>query len=118
MRALRLMVMVSATAFAAGPVTVPAGRFAPLFGLDVGQSSFPVASFRLDVRPVSRAAFAEFLESNPAWQPGRAPRTLADGRYLASWGDERRPGAPVTEVSYFAARAYCGWKRGRLPTTL
>lgn len=113
-----LCVSLATSALAGEVVTLPAGRFAPLFGLDVGQSSFPVASFRLDVRPVSRAAFAEFLESNPAWQPGRAPRTLADGRYLASWGDERRPGAPVTEVSYFAARAYCGWKRGRLPTTL
>jgi formylglycine-generating enzyme required for sulfatase activity len=99
-------------------VTLPEGRFAPLFGLDVGQKDFPVASFSLDVRPVSRGDYAAFLEANPAWRPGQVSRQVADERYLASWATPRSPAIPVVEVSYFAARAYCAWKGRRLPTTL
>lgn len=100
------------------PVQLPAGRFAPLFGLDVGQTDFPVGAFALDVRPVSRAQFREFLEANPAWRAGKPPKTLVDERYLASLNNRLSPTAPVVEVSYFAARAYCASKQGRLPTTL
>lgn len=102
---------------AAEPASLPAGRFAPLFGLDTGQSAFQVGAFRLDVRPVSRAGFAEFLEKQPRWKRGAAPATLVDERYLAHFTLEH-PEAPVTEVTYFAARAYCEWRGGRLPTTL
>lgn len=110
--------VVMAVPAAAGDVTLPGGRFAPLFGLDTGQKDFPVSSFSLDVRPVSRAEFAAFLEANPAWRQGKVSKQLADERYLASWKTPRSPGSPVVEVSYFAARAYCAWKGRRLPTTL
>ena len=100
------------------PVQFPAGRFAPLFGLDVGQTDFPVGAFALDVRPVTRAQFREFLQSNPAWRAGRPPRTLVDERYLASLEQGLAARAPVVDISYFAARAYCASKNGRLPTTL
>lgn len=105
-------------AFAAEPVSLPGGRFAPLFGLDVGQTDFPVPAFSLDVRPVSRADWAKFLEENPAWRAGRPARTLVDERYLASLHQPLAAHAPVVEVSYFAARAYCAWQGGRLPSTL
>lgn len=119
MRALRLLtLLVPALAFAGEVVTLPGGRFAPLFGLDVGQRAFPVGTFRLDVRPVSRAEFAAFLEDHPAWRKGRAPKTLVDERYLATFTPTKHPAGPVTQVSYFAARAYCAAKGGRLPGTL
>ncbi|MCC6333147.1 MAG: formylglycine-generating enzyme family protein [Myxococcales bacterium] len=101
-----------------GAVTLPAGRFAPLFGLDEGQKDFAVAAFRLDVRPVSRAEFAAFLEASPAWRPDSVSRQLAEERYLASSKDAHSPRAPVVDVSYFAAKAYCAWRGQRLPTTL
>lgn len=116
-RCVLIILFVASLARAGEVVTLPEGRYAPLFGLDVGQPSFPVAGFRLDVRPVSRAEFAAFLEGNATWRKGKAPKTLVDARYLARF----RPtpvSSPVTEVSYFAARAFCESKGGRLPTTL
>lgn len=100
------------------PVQLPAGRFAPLFGLDVGQTDFPVGAFALDARPVTRKQWLEFLEKNPSWRQGKAPRVLVDERYLASLSNGLSAGAPVVEVSYFAAQAYCQSKGGRLPSTL
>jgi formylglycine-generating enzyme required for sulfatase activity len=47
---------------------------------------------------------------------------FADAGYLRDWGAPEWPGgaaaplAPVTGVSWFAARAYCRWTGGRLPT--
>ncbi|MBX7098853.1 MAG: formylglycine-generating enzyme family protein [Myxococcaceae bacterium] len=112
------MVVVAAPVFAGAVADLPSGRFAPLYGLDVGQTSFPVRAFRLDVRPVSRADFAAFLSEVPRWRQGAVPPALADARYLATFAASKNPAAPVTEVSYFAARAYCSWRHGRLPTTL
>ncbi|MBL8913002.1 MAG: formylglycine-generating enzyme family protein [Archangium sp.] len=117
MRGWLVGLMLSTSAFAGDVAALPEGRFAPLFGLDVGQSAFPVGAFRLEVRPVSRADFAAFLASNPAWKKGKVAGALADAQYLARFEMEART-APVTQVSYFAARAYCTWKGGRLPTTL
>lgn len=114
--ALTMLVLGAACAFASEPVSLPAGRFAPLFGMDVGQKDFPVWAFTLDVRPVSRAEWAKFLEANPSWR--KPARALADERYLATWESPVAAHAPVVEISWFAARAYCAWKGGRLPTTL
>lgn len=118
MRALLFFALLAHEALAADAVTLPAGRFTPLFGLDTGQTSLPVASFRLQVRPVTRAAFARFTAAQPGWaRGGTQARALADTQYLAQ-AQERLPDAPVTGVSYFAARAYCQSLGGRLPSTL
>lgn len=114
-----IALLFASPAWAGEPASLPGGRFAPLFGLDVGQTDFPVAPFSLDVRQVSRVEWTAFLEANAAWRPGVPAKTLVDSRYLASWVPDSAAGhAPVVEVSYFAARAYCGWKGGRLPSTL
>ena len=98
-------------------VRLPAGRFAPLFGLEAKQVDLPVASFELDARPVTRAKFASFLVAMPAWRRDQIQPQLVEERYLSSF-DRLGSNAPVVEVSYFAARAYCAWAGGRLPTTL
>ena len=110
------------SAAAGAVVDVPAGEVAPLFGLDKGQTSFPVAAYRLDRRPVTRARYAAFVAAHPAWRRGAVAELFADPQYLANWdGDRPRPGQeeyPVTHVSWFAAVAYCRAAGGRLPSTL
>ncbi len=118
--ALTLALWTSLQAHASVPIE--AGRFAPLFGLDTGQESFPVEAFAIDERPVSNSDFAAFAAGAPEWRPARTPGALADGRYLSHFdGGVAPPGleaAPVTWVSWFAAEAYCESKGGRLPRTL
>lgn len=101
---------------------VPAGDFAPLFGLDKGQASFRVAAYWLDRRPVTRRQYAAFTAAHPEWRPGAVPDLYADAQYLQNWdGDRPRAGQedyPVTHVSWFAAAAYCRAQGGRLPSTL
>ena len=53
-----------------GRVAIPAGRFAPLFGLDTGQKDFPIAAFSLDAHLVSDAEFAAFVRAHPEWRKG------------------------------------------------
>lgn len=127
--ALLLLVAATGTARAAGAgdvaadvVRIPAGDFAPLFGLDKGQTSFHVNEYWLDRRPVTRARYAAFVAAHPEWRPGAVPEIYADPQYLQNWdGDRPREGQeeyPVTHVSWFAAAAYCRAGGGRLPSTL
>lgn len=99
---------------------IPAGRYLPLY--DRGEGEVRVAAFALDRTPVTRGDYLAFVRENPDWQRGRVKALLADARYLADWpaaldagrGDDLR--RPVVHVSWFAARAYCAWRGGRLPT--
>jgi hypothetical protein len=78
------------------------------------------AAFFMSTREVSQNQYAAFLKENPAWLP--ANRTalikqgLAEESYLASWGDSPAPPRPseaVSEVSFYAADAYCQWLESR-----
>jgi cytochrome oxidase Cu insertion factor (SCO1/SenC/PrrC family) len=77
---------------------------------------------RLDVEPVTNAEFRAFVVAHPEWRRDRVPRLFADADYLAHWsgpttlGPRARSRAPVVRVSWFAARAYCAARGGRLPT--
>lgn len=81
-----------------------------------------VRAFRMRTVPVSVEDFRRFVVDHPEWQRGRVGGALADASYLGSWaspveaGLDVSPRAPVTEVSWFAARAYCAAEGGRLPT--
>jgi len=101
---------------------IPADMFRPLFISTNDLKEIPVKSFFLDTRPVTNRDFLEFLRSNPGWQRSRVKRIFADETYLKSWTADLEPGAdapaqaPVTHVSWFAAKAYADWKGKRLPT--
>ncbi len=106
---------------------IPEGVYRPFFAdtslrSDAGvQAPAPidVPSFELDVRQVSQADFLEFVRANPKWRRSQVARLFAEGGYLRSWRGDLEPAAPkspVTEVSWFAARAYCRWRGARLPT--
>jgi len=102
-------------------VPIPTGELRP--PLPVVQETRPirVAAFRLERHPVTHADFLAFVRARPQWRRDRVKRLFADPAYLRRWsGPLAHPPtqarAPVTEVSYFAARAYCRWRGRRLPT--
>jgi len=82
-----------------------------------------VRAFALDRHPVTRAQYLAFVRANPRWRRGGVPRAFAGPAYLSGWPSPLAVGTavdarrPVTEVSWFAARAYCASRGARLPTT-
>ena len=100
-------------------------------GPGVHELSFPpspaetrvgVPAFRLDVLPVTEEEFLAFVRAHPEWRRDRVARVKADVSYLSHWassdalGPNALPRAPVTEVSWFAAKAYCEAAGARLPS--
>ena len=81
-----------------------------------------VAPFLLDVRQVTNAEFLRFVTVHPEWRRSRVNRLFADGSYLLHWasdtelGPQAPPDAPVTNVSWFAARAFLKDQGKRLPS--
>lgn len=81
-----------------------------------------VAPFLLDVRQVTNAEFLAFVIAHPEWRRSQVNRLFADEGYLRHWSGDIELGplapgdAPVTFVSWFAARAYLKSQGKRLPT--
>ncbi|MEW5849454.1 MAG: formylglycine-generating enzyme family protein [Myxococcota bacterium] len=105
-----------------GRVAVPGGVLRPTFPPTPDEKQLRVAGFRVDRTPVTNAQYLAFVRAQPQWQRGRAAALFVDDGYLSHWAGSTRLGAgalpqqPVTNVSWFAARAYCAWTGGRLPT--
>ena len=109
-----------ATNAPAGMALIPAGIYKPLFRGENELKEIPVKPFFLDVVPVTNRDFLEFVRANPKWRRSQVKRLFADESYLKHWpGDLDIEGvltnAPVTWVSWFAAKAYAQWKGKRLP---
>jgi sulfatase modifying factor 1 len=81
-----------------------------------------VVTFLLDVRQVTNAEFLAFVTTHPEWQRSRVNRLFADASYLRHWAGDTElgplapPDSPVTNVSWFAARAFLKDQGKRLPT--
>ncbi len=96
------------------------GDFVPLFGSDA--ASVSVAGFMLDVYPVTNEQYLAFVGKYPKWQKSKVIRLFADGNYLIKWKNDLAfhqqslPNAPITNVSWYAAKAYCECQGKRLPT--
>ncbi|MFZ5629473.1 MAG: formylglycine-generating enzyme family protein [Spirochaetota bacterium] len=97
-------------------VRIPAGSFRP-FDLRKDQKPVKVHTFELDKYPVSVAQYAAFVAAHPAWARDNTPPIKADQGYLKTVNlAQPSPGAVMTQVSWYAARAYCAAQRKRLPT--
>lgn len=120
-----VMVFGLASAARAQPdrVLVPSGSFHSVMP-EVKGEAVPVDSFYLDITAVTNEKFAEFTDQNENWRPDEIPSVFTNEGYLKHWQEEghkpdyERIGRerPVTNVSWFAANAYCQWSGGRLPT--
>ena len=131
MHALRLGCVVLLAACAqsawAAPATTPArapihgGKFATVLPPAETVKEATVRAFAMDRRVVSNADFARFVAEKPAWRRDRVAKIFADAGYLKHWQSAATPGEaiaaqPVTQVSWFAAKAYCESRGARLPT--
>lgn len=100
---------------------IPAGSYQPLYGA-TGGAPVVVGSFWLDREPVTRGEYLEFVTTDPAWRRGAVRPLFAGQGYLSAWPGALDAGSatdlrrPVTEVSWFAAKAYCRSQGKRLPT--
>ncbi len=103
-------------------VALPGGTFESVLPADGKSADAKVAPFRLRVTPVTNGEFLAFVAAHPEWRRDRVARIFAEARYLQSWaapdtlGAAVLPEQPVTNVSWFAAEAFCESESARLPT--
>jgi sulfatase modifying factor 1 len=103
-------------------VDVPGGEFRSVIPEGDSDKFVTVADFTLQDAPVTNADFLKFVLYHPEWQRGTAVSLFVDDQYLSSWagpislGRENRAQQPVTQVSWFAANAYCESQDARLPS--
>ena len=101
-------------------VTIGAGSYVPLYGT-VDKKPVKIQSFFLDVYPVTNQDYLEFTKLNPNYRKSKIKRLFANTTYLYEWSGDLSFGnlnsnAPVTNVSWFAAKEYCECQGKRLPT--
>ncbi len=105
-----------------GMMRISDGVYHPFFLAQTDAKEVPVRAFYLDILPVTNEDFLEFVRAHPGWRRSQVKRLFADDLYLKNWSGDlelgtNAPGqAPVTFVSWFAARAYAQWRGKRLPT--
>jgi formylglycine-generating enzyme required for sulfatase activity len=112
--------MVLLPAIAGAQVLVPSGSFHSVMP-EVKGEPVEVDSFYLDTTAVTNQQYKEFLQDHEGWQPENVPSIFAHKGYLKSWENANadevvNSDQPVTNVSWYAANAYCQSVGGRLPT--
>jgi formylglycine-generating enzyme required for sulfatase activity len=102
-------------------VEVPGGAFRSAIKLtDEPGDRVDVAPFRMRANLVTNADFLAFVSREARWRRDRVAALFANSGYLPRWagplslGRNAPPDAPVTGVSWFAARAYCASEQARL----
>ena len=102
-------------------VRIPAGVFTPFYKNSGEPESVRVEKFEMDATPVTNEQFLVFVKARPEWRKSRVKRIFAEKTYLEMWesdtvlGNRVLKASPVTNVSWFAAKAYAEWA-GKMPT--
>lgn len=114
-------VTIPAAAEPSALVTLPGGTWRPFYPGKDEPEAYEVAAFQLEAHAVTNRQYLAFVKANPEWRRSQVPSLFADSQYLAHWPDdlhhpEGAEEVPVTNVSWFAARAYANWIGRRLPT--
>ncbi|AZN35702.1 SUMF1/EgtB/PvdO family nonheme iron enzyme [Iodobacter ciconiae] len=120
MRALGILALsLISSVFAADYMPIAGGALRTALPTD--GETVQVAAFKLRSRPVNNQDYLIFLKNTPQWQRGKITPLFASSGYLASWqsATDYSPNhahAPVTQISWFAANAYCASEQAQLPT--
>ena len=102
-------------------VEIPGGYYRPFFDIDSIKEVY-VSRFFMDERLVTNQEYLNFLIANPQWVKSNILSLYADENYLKNWkSDFEIPEgvslqAPVTNVSWYAAKAFAQSLGKRLPT--
>ena len=100
---------------------IEGGEYKAFFGQDSG-NVVKIKSFLMDETPVTNKEFLEFVKANPQWSKSKVLKLYAESSYLKNWTTDFEipvnisPNAPVTNVSWYAAKAYAKSAGKRLPT--
>ncbi|MGB0837608.1 MAG: formylglycine-generating enzyme family protein [Flavobacteriaceae bacterium] len=101
-------------------VSIKGGVYIPLYGTDSTQ--VVIKDFKIDVYPVTNEDFLKFVIEQPNWRRSQVKGLFKDANYLRDFksdtvlGKNQNLRAPITNVSWYAANAYCQSKGKRLPT--
>jgi formylglycine-generating enzyme len=107
------------TAQPSAMVYIDGGTYVPFLKGQTEQVN--LNSFWMDEKAVTNADYLKFIETNPQWSKTNIKRIFADENYLSHWTEGKGSSyqfadkAPVVNVSWFAAQAYCQWQKKRLP---
>ncbi len=114
--------LIAPLTIAADYVNIPAGQFVSALAIDGNTLRIAIKPFAMRVEPVTNAEYLAFVSIHPEWQRRQVSPLFAGSQYLAAWqgpqtlGPAVLPQQPVTNVSWFAARAFCSGEQARLPS--
>jgi len=103
-------------------VDIASGTLISVLSNSSDNRPIPVKAFSVRVTPVTNGEYLNFVIKNPDWNRDRIAPVFADHTYLHGWnsgsdyGDQSDRQRPVTNVSWFAAQAFCEHEGARLPT--
>ena len=101
---------------------VEGGIYTPFYPPSPKEKEIPIKTFWMDKYLVTNSQFLDFVKKSPKWRRDKIKKIYTDKAYLEKWrsaeilGENLNPLQPVTQVNWFAAKAYCESLGKRLPT--